>query len=60
MRKKSLNSGDILITSGMSLYPAGITIGSVESVEYDESSKERRIYVEPQVKFPCGQNGNCF
>ena len=35
----------------MSLYPAGITIGSVESVEYDESSKERRIYVEPQVNF---------
>ncbi len=49
--EKSLNSGDILITSGMSLYPAGITIGSVESVEYDESSKERRIYVEPQVNF---------
>lgn len=49
--EKSLNSGDILITSGMSLYPAGITIGKVESVEYDESSKEKRIYVEPQVNF---------
>lgn len=49
--EKSLNSGDVLITSGMSLYPAGITIGKVESVEYDESSKERRINVEPQVNF---------
>ena len=49
--EKSLNSGDILITSGMSLYPAGITIGKMESVEYDESSKEKRIYVEPQVNF---------
>ena len=49
--EKSLNKGDILITSGMSLYPAGITIGKVASVEYDESSKEKKISVESQVNF---------
>ena len=49
--EKSLNKGDILITSGMSLYPAGITIGKVSSVVYDESSREKRINVEPQVNF---------
>lgn len=48
---KSVNKGDILITSGMSLYPSGITIGKVSSVEYDESSKEKRITVEPRVNF---------
>lgn len=35
----------------MSLYPAGITIGKVASVEYDESSKEKKISVESQVNF---------
>lgn len=49
--EKSLNKGDILITSGMSLYPAGITIGKVASVEYNESSKEKKISVESQVNF---------
>ena len=49
--EKSLNKGDILITSGMSLYPAGIVIGKVSSVEYDESSKEKKISVESQVNF---------
>lgn len=49
--EKSLNKGDILITSGMSLYPAGITIGKVSSVVYDESSREKQVNVEPQVNF---------
>ena len=35
----------------MSLYPAGITIGKVSSVVYDESSREKQINVEPQVNF---------
>ncbi len=49
--QKSLNKGDILITSGMGLYPSGITIGTVTSVKFDEGTQEKQIVVKSAVNF---------
>ena len=42
---------DILITSGMGLYPAGIEIGSVTSVSYNKDKLIKEVTIEPAVDF---------
>ena len=47
-----VSAGDVIKTSGVgSVYPYGLTIGRVASVEIDEYSRELIIYVETMVDF---------
>ena len=43
--------GDELITTGIGIYPAGIPIGVVSAVEYDDDRQQRVITVEPTADF---------
>ncbi|MCL1982115.1 MAG: rod shape-determining protein MreC [Clostridiales bacterium] len=46
--------GDILVTSGMGMnpmYPKGIEIGRITSVEYNTDTQLKTITIEPSVKF---------
>lgn len=43
--------GDVLKTSGMGIYPAGISIGTVSAVEYNSDTQLKVITVEPEVDF---------
>ena len=43
--------GDIIITSGMGTYPAGLEIGNVKSVTYNSDTLLKEITVEPTVDF---------
>ena len=43
--------GDILMTSGLGLYPKGIMIGEVQNVLDEQSSLIRYIRVRPYVDF---------
>lgn len=47
----TVSEGDILVTSGMGMYPAGIEIGTVKSVTYNSDKLLKEITVEPAVKF---------
>ncbi len=49
--ESTVAESDILITSGMGLYPAGIEIGSVTSVSYNDDKLMKEITVEPIVDF---------
>ena len=43
--------GDVLVTSGMGMYPLGIEIGTVTEVEYNSDTKLKMIKVEPAADF---------
>lgn len=43
--------GDVLVTSGIGIYPEGIRIGTVSSVNYDEDTQLKVITVKPTVSF---------
>lgn len=43
--------GDIIITSGMGTFPAGLEIGNVKSVTYNSDTLLKEITVEPAVDF---------
>lgn len=43
--------GDVLVTSGVGLYPQGIRIGKVTSVAFDKDLQLKVITVAPTVKF---------
>lgn len=44
--------GDLVVTSGVgSIYPYGLSLGRVKSVEIDQYSRELIAYVEPLVDF---------
>lgn len=43
--------GDMLITSGMEIYPEGIVIGTVTEVIWDNDALLKRVEVEPAVFF---------
>lgn len=43
--------GDVLVTSGVGLYPQGIRIGKVASVAFDKDLQLKVITVAPTVKF---------
>lgn len=42
---------DILITSGMGVYPAGIEIGNVTSVSFNDDKLIKEVTIEPAVDF---------
>ncbi len=46
-----ISEGDVLITSGMGVYPAGIVIGTVESVSFNQGTQLKTITVKPAVSF---------
>ena len=44
--------GDVVVTSGVgSVYPYGLTVGKVKSIEIDEYSREMIVYIEAAVDF---------
>ena len=43
--------GDTLVTTGIGIYPGGIKIGKVETVDYDDDRQQRVITVKPTAKF---------
>lgn len=43
--------GDVLITSGLELYPRGIPVGKVSKVTWDQDALLRTVIVEPAVNF---------
>lgn len=43
--------GDVLVTSGVGLYPQGIRIGKVSKVTFDKDQQLKVITVAPTVKF---------
>lgn len=43
--------GDVLITSGLELYPRGIPIGKVSQVTWDKDVLLRTVLIEPAVNF---------
>lgn len=43
--------GDTLITSGVGIYPKGIIIGKVKSVDYDDNRQLKVVTVKPAVSF---------
>ncbi len=50
-KEESVFTGDILVTSGLGLYPAGIQIGEVEGVVEDKSNLLQYIKIKPYVNF---------
>ncbi len=49
--KSKIIKGDLLITSGIGVFPEGITIGEVEEISYDNDSNLKTVTVKPTVKF---------
>ncbi|QAT43060.1 rod shape-determining protein MreC [Aminipila luticellarii] len=49
--KASVMEGDSLVTSNMGLYPAGIKIGKIRSVEYNSDTQLKTVKIEPSVSF---------
>lgn len=47
----SIIKGDTLITSNIGIYPAGIRIGKVSKVKYDNDTQIKSVTVEPGVSF---------
>ncbi len=43
--------GDIIITSGMATYPAGLEIGTIQNITYNSDTLLKEIIVEPAVDF---------
>ena len=50
-KEASVIKGDVLVTSGIGIYPEGIKIGKVSSVEYDEDKQLKVVEVKPTVEF---------
>ena len=49
--KYRIVKGDTLITSGIGIYPKGIKIGKVKSVDYDDDRQLKVVKVKPAVDF---------
>lgn len=47
----SVIEGDVLVTSNMGLYPEGIRIGKIISVEYNSDTQLKTVQIEPSVYF---------
>ncbi len=52
--------GDVLVTSGIGVYPEGIRIGTIKSVNYNDDMQLKEIVVEPAVKFSSMQKVAVF
>ena len=48
---KKIEEGDLLTTSGLGRYPAGLEIGTVTSVNKDKTTSQVSIHVAPSVDF---------
>ncbi len=46
-----ISEGDLLLTSGIGLYPAGITVGKISEVVQDTNSLLKQIKIQPSVNF---------
>ena len=49
--KAEIIKGDIVITSGMGMYPAGIRIGKISKVKYSSDTQLKTLEVNPSVNF---------
>lgn len=49
--KAKVEEGDVIITSGMGLFPAGIEIGKITKVRYDSDEQLQKVNVKPSVDF---------
>jgi len=49
--KATIVKGDVLVTSGIGIYPEGIRIGKVTSVDYNDDMQLKEITVKSTVKF---------
>ncbi len=49
--KYRIVKGDTLITSGIGIYPKGIKIGKVKSVDYDDDRQLKVVKIKPAVDF---------
>jgi len=49
--KARVVEGDTLITSGVGIYPKGIRIGKVDSVEFNDNTQLKMVTVKPAVTF---------
>ncbi|MBR5517153.1 MAG: rod shape-determining protein MreC [Firmicutes bacterium] len=49
--KSTVAESDILVTSGMGVYPAGIEIGNVTSVSFNDDKLIKEVTIEPVVDF---------
>lgn len=47
----SVSKGDMLVTSGMGMFPAGIRIGRITKVSMDSDRQLKKIEVKPAVDF---------
>ena len=47
----TVSQGDIIVTSGLGTYPAGLVIGNVKTVVYNSNTLLKEITVEPAVNF---------
>ena len=47
----TISEGDIIVTSGLGIYPEGISIGNVKTVVYNSNTLLKEITVEPAVNF---------
>jgi len=43
--------GDVIITSGLGIYPEGIVIGTVRNINYNENTLMKEVQIEPSVDF---------
>ena len=49
--KSKIKTGDLIVTSGVGLYPENIPIGKITSVNYDKNKSMKIIKVRPNVDF---------
>lgn len=47
----TVSEGDMIVTSGLGIYPEGISIGNVKTVVYNSNTLLKEITVEPVVNF---------
>jgi len=43
--------GDLLVTSGIGMYPAGISIGKVTGIEWNNDTLLKTVHIEPSAYF---------
>lgn len=49
--KSQIKEGDLLVTSGMGLYPENIPLGKVTKVMYNKNKSMKTVRIKPQVDF---------
>lgn len=49
--RSDVGEGDIIITSGMGEYPAGIIIGKVSKTRYDSDKQLLKVEIKPETDF---------